>query len=753
MALQLKFDSNLDFQLEAIRSIVDLFDGLPRRATEFSLSSEAIPNFNSGESFSPDWLHTNLREVQDRNDPQGILIPRSLLGVDYDDGLELEGVGDDSWRYPSYTIEMETGTGKTYVYLRTIYELRKKYGFGKFIVVVPSIAIYEGVIKNFDITQNHLKSLYDNEVVNLTPYDSGQISRLRSFATSTFTEVMVITIDAFNKASNNIYKPSEKLPGEKKPFEYIQDTCPILILDEPQNMASDRAKMALRTLHPLFALRFSATHKESPNTIYRLTPFEAFRRRLVKKISVWGVTESENMNQPFLALESISKQPPWTAKVSAYVNDKGKLRQETITLKQGNDLNKQTHCKEHEGGYKVVNIHAGEKYLEFDNGIKLHLNETIGPSRPAIFREQIRQTIQRHMTIQEELWDEGIKVLSLFFIDRVANFIDANGIIRVIFDEEFKRLREEYPHFKAREPQDVRRHYFAKKKTAAGEQEIDTHLDEDEKTQVDKEAEKAAFKLIMRDKEQLLSLDEPVGFIFAHSALKEGWDNPNVFQICTLNQTVSEMKKRQEIGRGLRLPVDQNGERIHDDDINVLTVIANQSYESYAKNLQNEYYEVGDAIAPPVGNARATNVVRNDNVFNSKEFNQFWEKLLLGTRYQINLLTDDLIGQCVTRLNKTDYPTPVIVVEKSDFIQIEYTIALEKIYHQTAHISVERRRSDGGFLSQSYPLQKSNDLAKIVDDENLRGFKIAEIDPSSDTVTFGNGVDLTVSLPPQLPKA
>ena len=229
MALTLKFDSNLDFQLEAIRSITELFDGLPRRKTEFNLSIEAVPNLNPGEWFIPDWLHTNLLAVQNRNDPQGLHIPRSLMGIEYDDGMELEGVSEGSWRYPSYTIEMETGTGKTYVYLRAIYELRKKYGFGKFIVVVPSIAIYEGVLKNFQITRNHFGSLYDNEVVNITAYDSAQISRLRSFATSTFTEVMVITIDAFNKASNVIYKTSEKLPGEKKPFEYLQDTNPILI--------------------------------------------------------------------------------------------------------------------------------------------------------------------------------------------------------------------------------------------------------------------------------------------------------------------------------------------------------------------------------------------------------------------------------------------------------------------------------------------------------------------------------------------
>jgi len=749
MTLQLKFDPNLDFQLEAVNAVVDLFDGLPKRVTEFTLGSETVTNLPVYESMSPEWLHTNLLAVQNRVDPGNNLIERSLLGITYDDGIELEGVSDNSWSYPNFTIEMETGTGKTYVYLRTIYELRKKYGFSKFVIVVPSIAIYEGVIKNFQITQSHFRALYANEVVNLYAYDSSQISRLRSFASSTFTEVMVITLDSFNKANNVIFRASEKLPGEKKPFEYIQETRPILILDEPQNMGSERAKQALRTLHPLFALRYSATHRESPNLVYRLTPFEAFRRRLVKKISVWGVNEFENLNQPFLALESISKQPPWTAKVNAYVNDAGRTRQELLILKQGDDLYQKTKRSEHRGGYQVINIHAGEKYVEFENGIRLHLNETIGPSRPAIFREQIHQTIKKHLQLQEELLPQGIKILSLFFIDRVANYVDSKGIIKTIFDEEFDKLKIEYSHFKKYRPEEVRRAYFAKRKTSAGELEIDTHIEEEAKTQAEKEAEKMTFKLIMQDKEQLLSLSEPVSFIFAHSALKEGWDNPNVFQICTLNQTVSEIKKRQEIGRGLRLPVNQSGERIHDDYINVLTVVANESYDNYARTLQGEYYEAGDAVAPPVGDARAVNIERNDAIFTNEEFRKFWDRLSQHTGYRINIDTDQLVKDCTTRLNRTVFPSPIIVVEKADFVQIEYTITLEKTAYDTAHICVERRRTDGGYFKQSYPVQKPNDLGKIIHDDNLQGCKIISVDSAADQVVFDKRGILTKAKPIQ----
>jgi len=749
MTLQLKFDPNLDFQLEAIQSVVELFDGLPRYTIDFKLGSEAVPNIPIYENLSPDWLYTNLLSVQNKSDSEGNLIERSLLGVTYDDGIELEDISDNSWSYPSFTIEMETGTGKTYVYLRTIYELRKNYGFSKFIVVVPSIAIYEGVIKNFQITQNHLRSLYSNEIVNLYAYESGQINRLRTFSASTFTEVMIITIDAFNKATNVIYRPSEKLPGEKKPYEYIQETRPILILDEPQNMGSNRAKAALRTLHPIFALRYSATHRESPNLVYRLTPFEAFRRRLVKKISVYGITEHENLNYHFLALDSISKQAPWTARVRTYIEDNGKTRQDVIALKQGEDLYGKTNRTEHSGGYKVANIHAGKRFIEFENGLKLYLEETIGPSRPAIFREQIRQTLQKHFYLQEELWYQGIKVLSLFFIDRVANYVDHNGIIKAIFDEEFETLKLDYPHFKTYHPEEVRRAYFAKRKTSTGEQEVDTHIEENDKTMADKTVEKAAFELIMRDKEQLLSLNEPVSFIFAHSALKEGWDNPNVFQICTLNQTVSDIKKRQEIGRGLRLPVNQDGERIHDEFINILTVIANESYETYAKNLQGEYYEAGDAVSPPVGDAKATNVIRNDKIFNDKEFRKFWDLLAKHTEYRININTDQLVKDCIIRLNKTSFPKPIIVVEKADFVQIEYTITLEKITHNTAHILVERRKTDGGIFKQSYPVQKSNDLSKIIHDENLQGFKIVSVDPAEERVVFEKRPVLTKNQPIQ----
>ncbi|RME43684.1 MAG: DEAD/DEAH box helicase, partial [Caldilineae bacterium] len=385
--LKLKFDPNQTYQLEAIQSVVDLFEGLPRQENAAMMQAEIVPNLPPYETLAEGWLYDNLRRVQQRNGLQAELI--GTLAVD--EGLVLDGVGNDSWRYPSFTIEMETGTGKTYVYLRTIHELRRRYGFGKFIIVVPSIAIYEGVIKNFQITKDHFAALYGNETVNLIPYDGSRLSQLRSFAASNFVEILVMTLDSFNKKSNVIFRPSEKLPGERLPIEYLQETRPILILDEPQNMESEKAKAALRTLHPLFALRYSATHRTNPNLVYRLTPFDAYRLNLVKKIQVLGVTERENFNQTFMHLTGIDAGKRITARLRTYVMDKGRLKEAEITLRHGDDLYAKTGREEHRDGYRVAEINAGQGFVEFENGLRLTQGQYVGPRREDIFRVQIRE--------------------------------------------------------------------------------------------------------------------------------------------------------------------------------------------------------------------------------------------------------------------------------------------------------------------------------------------------------------------------
>jgi len=741
--IEFKFDPNQDFQLEAIQSVVKLFEGLPRHTSEFALGGSIVPNLPNHDTLDDYWLHGNILNVQESNDPEGKLLNRSMY-LELDEGLSLEGVSYDSWRYPSFTVEMETGTGKTYVYLRTIHELRQHYGFRKFVIVVPSIAIYEGVIKNFEITKPHFAALYSNETVNIIRYDGSRLSVLRNFATSTFVEILVMTIQSFRLRSNKIYRPSEQLPGDLLPYEYIQETRPILVLDEPQkDMETTRAAEALRTLHPLFALRYSATHRRTPNHIYCLTPFDAYRRGLVKKVQVDAVTERDNFNHPFLALQSISRQNGISATVKTYVDDKGLTREGSVTLKQGDDLHTKTGREEHKGGYVVEEIHAGQRYLHFGNGIRLHIDEIIGPARPEIFRVQIERTVQQHIQRQSELLKDGIKVLSLFFIDRVANYVDEEGIIKRLFDEAFEKHKGSLSHFQDREPHEVRAAYFAQRTGKDRTEFIDTSG----RNQSERAAEKAAFELIMRDKERLLSFDEPVCFVFAHSALREGWDNPNVFQICTLNQTVSTMRKRQEIGRGLRLPVDQEGNRIFDDDVNVLTVVANESYQSYAETLQKEYIEEGHGNPPPkptqVGKSTAQ---RNDRVFNSPHFRTFWEKLIQRADYRIHIDAPALIHACVERLNNVRFPQPVIVIERGQYVVTRFTLTFEAIRKGQARIGVRIADTRDNESEQAMYYKTRADLSKILDEPRLRGFKIKSITTADDDsmVVFQNGVELTL---------
>ena len=545
-----------------------------------------------------------------------------------------------------------------------------------------------------------------------------------------------------------IFKPSERLPGERLPYQFIQETRPILILDEPQNMGSEKSKEALRTLHPLFALRYSATHRETPNLVYRLTPFDAYRLNLVKKIQVFGVTERENFNQPFLGLEAITVNGGIRARVRTYVEDHGRVREAEVTLHHGDDLHAKTHHETHIGGYVVTEINAAQGFVEFENGIHLSLNDTLGPSRPEIFRAQIRKTIEQHFEMQERMLKKGIKVLSLFFIDRVANYTATNGIIRKIFDEEYERQKHRSPFFSQWSAEEVRSAYFAEYRNQA----VDTQEDnEGRQSKQEREAEKAAFELIMQQKERLLAFYDgkddlkKTCFIFAHSALKEGWDNPNVFQICTLRQTTSEMRKRQEIGRGLRLAVDQEGSRSFDEDVNILSVIANESYQSYAARLQNEYVEAGQAAPPKPTNPGKTKALRNDTIFEGTQaFKDFWAKLQRHTQYCIHVDTDELVERCVERIDNRPTPKATIVVEKGTFVVTEYRIELLVLSENSCKLKINVRDTLGNENETRQTFDKRADLSKLLKDDRLRGYKIVQIIPDGDNprVVFGNGEQL-----------
>ena len=749
MSLHLQFDPNQEYQQQAVDSVVRLFDGLPRGETAFSLGGEIVPNLAPGDTLDESWLYENLCAVQQDTVLQNDRPLETGMQLETDQGLVLEGAGYESWRCPHFTVEMETGTGKTYVYLRTIYELRARYGFGKFIVVVPSIAIYEGVVKNFEVTRGHFRALYGNETVNLIRYDGAQLSRLRSFATSTFCEIMVMTLDSFNKASNVLYKPTEKLQGELLPYQFLQETRPILILDEPQNMESEKSKEALRTLHPLFALRYSATHRSNPNRVYRLTPFDAYQKNLVKKIQVLGVTEQENFNRPFLALQSVSGTgAAIRATVRTYVQQGGATREQDLVLKQSDDLYAKTKRDEHAGGYVVAEINVGEKWVQFENGLRLDSSAAIGAMRREIFRAQIERTIETHFKTQTRLRARGIKVLSLFFIDRVANYTGQKGIIRQLFDECFDRLKQDYPEWHGQGAAEVQAGYFAQVKGKTGENVVveTRDVDENEKKADERKAEKAAFELIMKAKEQLLGFAEPVSFLFAHSALREGWDNPNVFQICTLNQTISESRKRQEIGRGLRLCVDQSGARVLGDEVNVLTVTANTSYKQYAEDLQKEYRTAGDEEPPSPTDAGKAPARRNEAIFAHKEFRRLWDNLAKPVTPQFNLDTEQLITDCVNRLSRHPFSVPKIVIEQGGFIITRFRLSTDGKTTASGEVKMrlERQDTDGNDLVQTLTIKKGTDLARAMNDERLRGFRVTGIEGEGDglCVTFGNGIEV-----------
>lgn len=523
----------------------------------------------------------NVQEVQIRNG-----LPRSE---------KLNGM--------NFTIEMETGTGKTYVYLRSIYELNQKYGFTKFVIVVPSVAIREGVYKSLQITQEHFKDLYDNQPLEYFIYESDKLDRVRSFVTATSIQVMIINIDAFRKSfvdpekenkANVIHRNNDRLNGYK-PIEFIQETNPFVIIDEPQSVdTTPKSKEAIRSLNPLATLRYSATHIDKYNMVYRLDAVDAYNEKLVKKIEVMSIRSEESFNVPYIKLLEVKERK---AKIELDVETRGKVKRQPKTVKYGDDLYDISGERELYRNYIIEQIDwtEGSESIEI-NGNLLRIGDTIGDiDDDTIKRFQIRQTIEEHLDKELRLNHRGIKVLSLFFIDKVANYRDydaegnpVKGKYAMMFEEEYKNLIQKPKYRTLFEDIDVgtevgkvHNGYFAQdRKGKVKDTRGNTNADID------------AYSLIMKHKERLLSFDEPLRFIFSHSALREGWDSPNVFQICTLKDSGGTyVSRRQEIGRGLRLAVNQNGEREADYNVNTLTVMANESYEEFVDNLQKEMEE------------------------------------------------------------------------------------------------------------------------------------------------------------------
>lgn len=654
--MRFQFDANQEYQLRAIESVVNLLKGQPPIEVELQFASgtgfAAVANRLD---LTEAALLDNVRAVQNAN----ALEPDADLKC-----LEDEigtGEGRKPVRFPNFSIEMETGTGKTYVYLRTIIELYQRYGLRKYIVVVPSIAIREGVLKTLRVTESHFRDLYGNPPYRFYTYDSANLSQIRQFALSDGIEIMIMTIDSFNKASNVIRQSTDRLQGET-PLYLVQATRPILVLDEPQNMESQLSRGSLATLDPLFALRYSATHRNPYNLVYRLTPAEAYRQGLVKRIEVAGVEEENNPNRAYIRLESVkAEKRTLIARLAVHaLSADGTVREQLVIVRPGDSLESRTRRPEY-APFVVDEINAGEGFVSFANGVELALGESRGADKEAIFQAQIGYTIEEHFRRQVRLKDAGIKVLSLFFIDRVDNYVRDDGIIRRLFAGEFDRLKARFPDWQDKDASAVQTAYFATRHTRAGD------VYEDSRTG-DSDKDREAYDLIMRDKERLLSFDEPTCFIFSHSALREGWDSPNVFQICTLNQTTSEVKKRQEIGRGVRLAVNQTGQRVHDERVNVLTVVANESYESYVARYQSELEQdfAPDEIGPRPANARQRGVARLRKEYTLRpEFKELWDRIKHKTRYAVTIDTDKLLTDVIAELDETDIPLPSITITKA----------------------------------------------------------------------------------------
>ena len=614
MKLQFKHQK---FQADAARAVVDVFAGQPYLTPTYridqGLKNRYADTSAMDVSFDTFTGWRNERIVPELSDA---VVLEHLQKVQRANQLapspRLEG------RY-NLTIEMETGVGKTYTYIKTMFELNKHYGWSKFIIVVPSIAIREGVYKSFQVTQDHFAGEYGKKI-RFFIYNSAQLNQIDQFASSSAINVMIINAQAFNargKDARRIYMRLDEF-GSRRPIDILAKTNPILIIDEPQSVEGKQTKERLKEFNPLFTLRYSATHKKDSlyNMVYRLDAMEAYNKRLVKKIAVKGITQSNTTGtEGYVYLEGInlSKKDP-TATLQFDCKGKAGFRKVSRTVGLGYDLYANSgEMEQYKHGYVVKAIDGRDNHIEFLNGVRLFAGEISGKaSEEQLRRIQIRETILSHIERERQLFHKGIKVLSLFFIDEVARYkqYDAagqpcNGVYATMFEEEYADILthlqthmedgEYLRYLNAIAPQDTHAGYFSVDKKGKLTDSRVTNKEERTSDDID------AYDLIMKDKERLLDRDpkrSPVRFIFSHSALREGWDNPNVFQICTLKQSGSEVRKRQEVGRGLRLCVNENGERMDANvlgsevqNVNVLTVIASESYDSFARGLQSELAE------------------------------------------------------------------------------------------------------------------------------------------------------------------
>lgn len=558
---------------------------------------------------------------------------------------------------PDFSIEMETGTGKTYVYIRTIFQLHKQYGLHKFMIVVPSVAVREGVLATLRDTHQHFWEIY-GVTASVIEYDSKHLPDVRNFCTTNHLSIIVMNKQAFD-SDKKIINAEDRDSGNL--LEQLNLVQPIIILDEPQEgMDTPNMQRRLAAFNPLFKLRYSATHRNPKNVIYRLTPYDAYNSGLVKKIAVLSIHETNTQSNVAIKFHRVNlgKSGP-TAKLSLNVRLRdGNIKEKSITVKRLDDLAMKTNNPVYDGwiveDIGTTDIFDGEGYVQFTNGEQITEGGAVGSDKTEIFRQQIRFCIQNHFERKAQLTPLNIKPLTLFFIDRVANYVDPQGVIRRLFIEEYADLYNKEHNMVPTNIEAVHGGYFAQ--TTKGEYT-------DNIRSMASESSKAIYDKILKEKMQLLLFEEPLEFIFSHSALGVGWDNPNVFTICTLNESISQIKKRQEIGRGLRLCVQQDGKRYRDtedtpegEEVNLLTVVPNESYRAFVATYQTELREeMGDNAQPPSfrdENRKPVKIKRDESHFASKDFSELWKRIAQQTRCKVYFSEAKLIEDGIAALSK-----------------------------------------------------------------------------------------------------
>lgn len=622
------------FQEDATNAVCDVFAGQPNETRKFLVDQGESTNMAQATFMDvtrTGWANPeiHLREEDILKNLRSVQKEQSILPNAKLEHMTSKVVWDNGQKTtvtkPVFTVEMETGTGKTYTYIKTMYEMNARYGWSKFIIVVPSVAIREGVHKSFQITADHFKEEY-GKACRFFIYNSTRLNELEQFADDSGINVMIINTQAFNATGKDARRIYMKLDSfrSRRPIDVIAAVNPIVIIDEPQSVigtatGKNVARDSLGKFNPLFYINYSATHRENFNMVYRLDAVDAYQKQLVKKITVKGISvNGTTATNGYLYLQRINvypnKSPSATVVFEYNTNSGSGLGKKVKTFIHGDNIYDHSgEIEAYRDGYTIADINARDGFVEFTSGLKIQLGQVVGDtSEEDIRRIQIRETIMSHLEKERELFKKGIKVLSLFFIDEVAKYKyydetgEQKGVYADIFEAEYKNAIDlffsqlpfeedmDYRTYLERdEAHRIHTGYFSVDKKG---RVVDSEVKRGESESADVDA----YDLIMKNKERLLSTDEPVRFIFSHSALREGWDNPNVFQICTLRMSTGEIKKRQEIGRGLRLSVNKDGERMDAEvlgthsvhDVNSLTVIANESYEEFAKALQDEFYEV-----------------------------------------------------------------------------------------------------------------------------------------------------------------